>query len=129
MRTKLLVLTCGIVILFNVNQSSAEHLSPPLWKLCEAADGEAFGSSSSDAPGTDPETQKVQPSPARSAEDIEVVPGKVVERRKVTVEVDGKARTVVKESTTRVDEDFAWKDPKAAEKAGMSLTRIRQMTH
>ena len=70
MRTKLLVLTCGIVILFNVNQSSAEHLSPPLSKLCEAADGEAFGSSSSDAPGTDPETQKVQPSPARSAEDI-----------------------------------------------------------
>ena len=46
---------------------------------------------------------------------------KVVERRKVTVEVDGKARTVVKESTTLVDEDFAWKDPKAAEKAGMSL--------
>ena len=46
---------------------------------------------------------------------------KVVERRKVTVEVDGKARTVVKESTTLIDEDFAWKDPKAAEKAGMSL--------
>jgi hypothetical protein len=46
---------------------------------------------------------------------------KVVERRKVTVEVDGKARTVVKESTTLVDEDFAWKDANAAEKAGMSL--------
>jgi hypothetical protein len=46
---------------------------------------------------------------------------KVVERKKVTVEVDGKARTISKEFTTPVDEDFAWKDPKAAEKAGMSL--------
>jgi hypothetical protein len=46
---------------------------------------------------------------------------KVVERKKVTVEVDGKARTIGKEFTTLVDEDFAWKDPKAAEKAGMSL--------
>ena len=46
---------------------------------------------------------------------------KVVERRKVTVKVDGKARTVIKEFTTLVDEDFTWKDPKAAEKAGMSL--------
>jgi hypothetical protein len=46
---------------------------------------------------------------------------KVVERKKVTVKVDGKTRTVVKESTTLVDEDFAWKDPKAAEKARMSL--------
>jgi hypothetical protein len=46
---------------------------------------------------------------------------KVVERRKVTVKVDGKTRTVVKESTTLVNEDFAWKDLKAAEKARMSL--------
>jgi hypothetical protein len=46
---------------------------------------------------------------------------KVVERKKVTVEVDGKARTISKEFTMLVDEDFAWKDPKAAEKAGMSL--------
>jgi hypothetical protein len=46
---------------------------------------------------------------------------KVVERKKVTVEVDGKARTISKEFTTLVDEDFTWKDPKAAEKAGMSL--------
>ncbi len=46
---------------------------------------------------------------------------KMVERRKVTVKVDGKARTVIKEFTTLVDEDFTWKDPKAAEKAGMSL--------
>jgi hypothetical protein len=46
---------------------------------------------------------------------------KVVERKKGTIEVDGKARTISKELTTLVDEDFTWKDPKAAEKAGMSL--------
>src|SRR6185312_13201593 len=46
---------------------------------------------------------------------------KVVERRKVTVKVDGKPQTVVKEFTRLVDNDFTWKDPKAAEKAGMSL--------
>jgi hypothetical protein len=46
---------------------------------------------------------------------------KVIERRKVTIKVDGKERTVIKEFTTLVDEDFTWKDPKAAEKAGMSL--------
>jgi hypothetical protein len=46
---------------------------------------------------------------------------KVVERRSVTIKVDGKAKTVIKEFTTVVDEDFTWKDPKAAEKAGMSL--------
>ena len=46
---------------------------------------------------------------------------KMVERRKVTIKVDGKPRTIIKEFTTLVDEDFTWKDPKAAEKAGMSL--------
>jgi hypothetical protein len=46
---------------------------------------------------------------------------KMVERRKVTVKVDGKPRTVTKEFTMLVDEDFTWKDPKAAEKANMSL--------
>jgi len=45
----------------------------------------------------------------------------MVERRKVTIKVDGKQRTIIKEFTTLVDEDFTWKDPKAAEKAGMSL--------
>jgi hypothetical protein len=44
-----------------------------------------------------------------------------VERRKVTADINGKPQTVVKEFTTIADEDFAWKDPKAAEKAGMSL--------
>jgi len=46
---------------------------------------------------------------------------KVVERRKVTVKKNGKTRTVVKSSTKLVDQDFTWKDPKAAERAGMSM--------
>ena len=46
---------------------------------------------------------------------------KVVERRKVIVNINGKPQTVAKEFTTLVDDDFAWKDPKAAEKAGMPL--------
>jgi hypothetical protein len=46
---------------------------------------------------------------------------KVVERRKVTVKINSKPRTVIKEFTKLLDEDFTWKDPKAAEKAGMSL--------
>ena len=46
---------------------------------------------------------------------------KVVERRKVTVKMNGKPQTVIKEFTKLVDEDFTWKDPKAADKASMSL--------
>ncbi len=46
---------------------------------------------------------------------------KVVQKRSVTIKVDGKSKTVMKEFSTVVDEDFAWKDPKAAEHAGMSL--------
>jgi len=46
---------------------------------------------------------------------------KVVERRNVIVKMDGKPRTVVKEFTKLVEEDFTWKDQKAAEKASMSL--------
>jgi hypothetical protein len=46
---------------------------------------------------------------------------KVVERTNVIVKTDGKPQTVVKEFTRLVDDDFTWKDPKAAEKAGMSL--------
>ena len=46
---------------------------------------------------------------------------KEVEQRKVIVKRNGKQRTVIKELTTLVDEDFTWKDPKAAEQAGMSL--------
>jgi hypothetical protein len=46
---------------------------------------------------------------------------KVPERIKVTVKRKGKTRTVTKTIIKLVDEDFTWKDPKAAEKAGMSL--------
>jgi hypothetical protein len=46
---------------------------------------------------------------------------KVPERRKVTVKKRGKMVTVTKNFSRLVDEDFAWKDPKAAEKAGMPM--------
>jgi hypothetical protein len=46
---------------------------------------------------------------------------KVHERRKVTVRKRGKTATVTKSFTKLVDEDFTWKDSKAAEKAGMPM--------
>jgi hypothetical protein len=46
---------------------------------------------------------------------------KVPERIKVTVKNKGKTRTVIKTVIKLVDEDFTWKDPKAAQKAGMPL--------
>ena len=46
---------------------------------------------------------------------------KDVERKKVTIKKKGKTRTINKKVTKLVDEDFTWKDPKAAERAGMSL--------
>jgi hypothetical protein len=46
---------------------------------------------------------------------------KVVEQRKTKVIKNGKPRTVVQTLTKLVPEDFTWKDPKAAEKASMSL--------
>src|SRR3984893_1816973 len=46
---------------------------------------------------------------------------KVPERIKVTVKKKGKTRTVSKTIIKLVDEDFTWKDPKAAQKAGMPL--------
>src|SRR5262249_53092519 len=45
---------------------------------------------------------------------------KVPEQIKVTVKKKGKSRTVTKTIIKLVDEDFTWKDPKAAERAGMS---------
>jgi hypothetical protein len=48
---------------------------------------------------------------------------KVEERIKVTVEKNGKSRTVTKTVTKLVNEDFTWKDPHAAEKAGMSVAQ------
>ena len=46
---------------------------------------------------------------------------KVEEQRKMTVKKKGKTRIVSQTFTRLVDEDFAWKDPKAAEKAGISM--------
>ena len=46
---------------------------------------------------------------------------KVEERIKVKVKNKGKTRTVDKTLTKYVTEDFGWKDPRAAQKAGMSL--------
>jgi hypothetical protein len=45
----------------------------------------------------------------------------VPEQIKVTVKKKRKTRTVIKTIIKLVDEDFTWKDPKAAEKAGMPL--------
>ena len=47
---------------------------------------------------------------------------KVSEKRKVIVKRKQKSKIVTITFTKLVDEDFTWKDPKAAEKAGMSLT-------
>jgi len=46
---------------------------------------------------------------------------KVEERIKLKVKNKGKMRTVVKILTKYITEDFAWKDPKAAQKAGRLL--------
>ena len=46
---------------------------------------------------------------------------KVVEQQKVPVIKKGKLQTLIKKLAKLVREDFAWKDPKAAEKAGMPL--------
>jgi hypothetical protein len=46
---------------------------------------------------------------------------KVLQRIKVTVKRKGKTRTVVKTATKYVVGDFTWKDPIAAQRAGMSL--------
>jgi len=46
---------------------------------------------------------------------------KVEQRIKVKVKKKGKTQTVVKTLIKYITEDFTWKDPKAAQKAGMSL--------
>jgi hypothetical protein len=48
---------------------------------------------------------------------------KVEERVKVKLEKDGKSRAVTKTVAKLVNEDFTWKDPDAAEKAGMSVSQ------
>jgi hypothetical protein len=46
---------------------------------------------------------------------------KTQEQRKVTVRKKGRLVTVTKNFTTLADEDFSWKDPKAAEHAGIPM--------
>ena len=46
---------------------------------------------------------------------------KVYEQRKVKVKRKRKTVTVTRTFTRRVDEEFGWKDPKAAEKVGMTM--------
>jgi hypothetical protein len=46
---------------------------------------------------------------------------KELERRNVNVKRKGKMVTVARTFTKLVDEDFGWKDPKAAERAGVSM--------
>jgi hypothetical protein len=46
---------------------------------------------------------------------------KLLERRNVTVRKRHRTVTVSRTFTKLADEDFAWKDPKAAEKAGLSM--------
>ena len=46
---------------------------------------------------------------------------KVHERKKVTVKRKGKMVTVTRSFTRLVDQDFTWKDPKAAERVGMPM--------
>ena len=48
---------------------------------------------------------------------------KVQEQIKTTVKKNGKSRTVTKTVAKLVDEDFTWKDPHAAEKAGISVAQ------
>ena len=47
---------------------------------------------------------------------------KEIEKRKVTVKRKGKLVTVTRSFTKLVDNDFTWKDPNAAERAGMSMS-------
>jgi hypothetical protein len=44
---------------------------------------------------------------------------RISEQRKVSVKRKGRMVTVTRTFTTTADEDFSWKDPKAADKAGM----------
>jgi hypothetical protein len=46
---------------------------------------------------------------------------KVHEQRKVKIKRKGKMVTVTRTFTKRVDENFAWKDPKAADRVGMAM--------
>ena len=72
MRKILVAASCGALLLFGVEQVSAQRVSSPILKLCEDTGGNAAGGSPADAPiepGNDPGTLKAQPKPERSAKD------------------------------------------------------------
>ena len=72
MRKNLLAASCGIIFLLGADHVSAGHVSSSVLKLCEAADGNAAGTSTADAPiePANSGTQKAQVKSARSAEDV-----------------------------------------------------------
>src|ERR1700719_1798596 len=70
MRKNLLAASCGILFLLGVDHVSAGHVSSPLLKLCQAADGNAAGTADAPIEPADSATQEAQAKPARSAEDV-----------------------------------------------------------
>ena len=68
MRKTVLVASWGMLFLLGADHASAEYLSLPVHKLCEAGNVNA-GTPTADAP-TEPGTEKEQAKPTRSAEDI-----------------------------------------------------------
>jgi len=68
MHKTVLVASWGILFLLGADHASAEYLSLPILKLCEAGNVNA-GTPTADAP-TEPGTEKEQAKPTRSAEDI-----------------------------------------------------------
>jgi L,D-transpeptidase YcbB len=73
MRKTLLAASWGFISLLGADHASAEYLSSPVLRLCEAANVTAAGTSTADGPiepGTDPGTEKTQAKPTRSAEDV-----------------------------------------------------------
>ena len=69
MRKILSAATWGIVFLFGADHASAEHLSSPFSKFCEAENVNGAGTSTADGP-TEPGAEKAQSKPNRSAEDV-----------------------------------------------------------
>ena len=70
MRKILFAATWGIVFLFGADHASAEHLSSPFSKFCEAENVNGAGTSTADGQSNKPGAEKAQSKPNRSAEDV-----------------------------------------------------------
>ncbi len=73
MRQLLLATTYGLLSLLGINHASAEYLSSPVLKLCEAANVKDGATSTTDGPiesGNKPETERAQAKPNHSVEDV-----------------------------------------------------------